>query len=299
MKRNQNWKELALRHWQRVYLGLLLLFSVYVLLDAFVIPRSMTVVEDAGNRAPALTEEAVITDSSYSGNGITITLTRHRAYDTDIYLADILLEDPAHIRTAFAKDTYGKNILSPSSVIAQSHGAILAVNGDYYSARDGYVIRNGVLYRDSSAGDGQEALVIGADGSFRIVREGDTTAEALLAEGAAQVLSFGPGLIEDGEIRYDPARGDGKELTRNPRTAMGHYGGGHYVMLVADGRTESSEGLTVEQLAAFLHTLGLRTAYNLDGGGSTTMVFNGQVVNQPTDGHNIEERNVSDIVYIG
>lgn len=292
-------KEKLSQHWQRVYLILLLLFTVYVLLDAFVIPRGMTVVEDGENDAPALTEEAVITDTSYTGNGITITITRHRAYNSDIYLADILLEDPAHIRTAFAKDTYGKNILSPTSVIAEPHGAILAINGDYYSARDGYVIRNGVLYRDSSGGKRQEALVIGADGSFTIVREKDTSAEALLADGAAQVLSFGPSLIVDGEISYDPAKGEGKELTRNPRTAIGHYGGYHYVMLVADGRTETSEGLTVEQLAAFMARLGLQTAYNLDGGGSTTMVFNGAVVNQPTDGHNIEERNVSDIVYIG
>lgn len=292
-------KEKLSRHWQRVYLTLLLLFTVYVLLDAFVIPRSMTVVAGDEIDAPALTEEAVITDSSYSGNGITITITRHRAYETDIYLADILLEDPAHIRTAFAKDTYGKNILSPTSVIAEPHGAILAINGDYYSARDGYVIRNGVLYRESSGGKGQEALVIGADGSFTVVREKDTSAEALLANGAAQVLSFGPSLIVDGAISYDPAKGEGKELTRNPRTAIGHYGGYHYVMLVADGRTETSEGLTVEQLAAFMARLGLQTAYNLDGGGSTTMVFNGAVVNQPTDGHNIEERNVSDIVYIG
>ncbi len=161
------------------------------------------------------------------------------------------------------------------------------------------MVRNGVLYRDSSSGKRQEALVIGKDGSFTIVKEAETSAKELAEGGAAQVLSFGPGLIEDGEITFDPALGEGKELTRNPRTAMGHYGGCHYVMVVADGRTDSSEGLTIEQLAAFMQSLGVQTAYNLDGGGSTTMVFDGKVVNQPTDGHNIEERNVSDIVYIG
>lgn len=292
-------KQKLLHSWQRLYLALLLLLSIYVLLDAFLIPHSMTVVEDGEIDAPALTEDAVITESSYVGNGITITITQHRAYDTDIYLADILLDDPAHIRTAFAEDTYGKNILSPTSVIAESHNAILAVNGDYYSARDGYVIRNGRIYRESTAGGRQEALVIGTDGSFTIVREADTSAEALLADGAAQVLSFGPGLIEDGEISYDPAKGIGNELTRNPRTAIGHYGGGHYIMLTADGRTEKSAGLTIEQLAEFLSRLGLRTAYNLDGGGSTTLVFNGAVINQPINKRIIQERNVSDIVYIG
>lgn len=284
---------------QRLYLLLLAVLTVYILLDAFVIQRSFTVVEGEETKAPELSEEAVITENSYRGNGISITISRHRAYDTEIYLADILLDDPAHLRTAFAKNTYGKNIIAPTSVIAEPHGAILAINGDYYSARDGYVIRNGVLYRESSGGRRQEALVIGKDGSFEVVNERDVSAAALLESGAEQVLSFGPGLIENWEITFDPAKGEGKELTRNPRTAIGHYGGYHYVMLTADGRTDSSEGLTVEQLAEFMQSLGLKTAYNLDGGGSTTMIFNGAVVNQPTDGHNIEERNVSDIVYIG
>ena len=288
-----------IRIWQRCYLVLLIVFSVYILLDAFVIQRSIAVVEGTETEAPTRTEEAVITDTSYRGNGINISISRHRAYDTDIYLADILLEDPAHLRTAFAKNTYGKNIIAPTSVIAEPHGAILAINGDYYSARDGYVIRNGVLYRESSGGRRQECLVIGEDGSFTVEFEREISAQQLLDDGAAQVLSFGPGLIEDWQVTFDPAKGEGKELTRNPRTAMGHYGGYHYVMLVADGRTEHSEGLTVEQLADFMQSLGLKTAYNLDGGGSTTMIFNGKVVNQPTDGHNIEERNVSDIVYIG
>lgn len=292
-------KEKLLRRWPLLYGLMLLLFTLYILLDAFVIPRSFTAAEGTESAPPVRAEDAVITENSYSGGGVTIAITRHRAYDTDIYVADVVLEDPAHIRTAFAKDTFGKNIIAPTSVIAAPHDAILAVNGDYYSARSGYVLRNGVLYRESSAGKAQQDLVIGTDGSFTVCREGDFTAQELLDAGAAQVLSFGPGLIEEGEVSFDPAKGQGKELTRNPRTAMGWYGGWHYVFVVADGRTERSEGLTLQQLANFLHSLGVRTAYNLDGGGSATMVFNGQVVNQPTDGHNIEERNVSDIVYIG
>ena len=69
--------------------------------------------------------------------------------------------------------------------------------------------------------------------------------------------------------------------------------------MVSDGRTEESEGLSVYELAAFMQSLGVQTAYNLDGGGSSTMVFNGQVVNKPTTNGSIRERSVSDIVYIG
>ena len=72
------------------------------------------------------------------------------------------------------------------------------------------------------------------------------------------------------------------------------------VFVVADGRTSASEGLSLYQLAEFMQTLGVKTAYNLDGGGSSTMVFCGSVVNKPTtNGKTIAERSVSDIVYIG
>ncbi len=67
-----------------------------------------------------------------------------------------------------------------------------------------------------------------------------------------------------------------------------------------DGRTSESEGLTLYELAVFLQELGASCAYNLDGGGSSTMYFNGEVINQPTtNGRSIRERSVSDIVYIG
>ena len=74
---------------------------------------------------------------------------------------------------------------------------------------------------------------------------------------------------------------------------------GHYVFVVSDGRTSESAGLTLYELAQVMSDLGCEEAYNLDGGGSTTMYFNGEVVNNPTtNGNTIEERSVSDIVYI-
>lgn len=68
---------------------------------------------------------------------------------------------------------------------------------------------------------------------------------------------------------------------------------------VSDGRTDESEGLSLLQLAQEFKERGCTIAYNLDGGGSSTMVFNGEVVNNPTDGRSIAEREVSDIVYFG
>ena len=89
-------------------------------------------------------------------------------------------------------------------------------------------------------------------------------------------------------------------MASNPRTAIGQIDELHYVFVVSDGRTSASDGLSLYELASFMSELGVRTAYNLDGGGSSTMVFNGRVVNNPTtNGRSISERSVSDIVYIG
>ena len=178
-------------------------------------------------------------------------------------------------------------------------GALLAVNGDYYGARQsGYVIRNGVLYRDS-ASDG-EMLLIRADGSFEIVSASAASAEELLSDGAWQVLCFGPGLVEDGVIAVEKGEEVGHAKASNPRTAIGMLGEGHYLFLVSDGRTGESEGLSLSELAELMAAMGCREAYNLDGGGSSTMVFLGEVVNNPTtNGKRVSERSVSDIVYVG
>ena len=161
------------------------------------------------------------------------------------------------------------------------------------------MIRNGVLYRSRASRDAED-LVIFKDGSFTVISESEITAEALLEAGAWNVLSFGPALVADGEIAVSVNDEVGRAKASNPRTAIGVIDDLHYVFAVSDGRTSESEGLSLYELAVFLQSLGVRTAYNLDGGGSSSMVFLGQVVNNPTTGGNrISERSVSDIVYIG
>ncbi len=345
------------RLWGTIYAAALILFTAYVLLDTFVIPRSYAAVEDGSIRtetsgkeaeitvsaagaadspeeqsaedaadtsvasndadasddeeqaatapvaaAPAVTASTTsATETSYQSDGVSITLTTTRYQNTTIYVADITVSSVDALKTALAKDTYGKNITEKTSVIAEDHGAVLAVNGDYYGAQNkGYVIRNGTLYRESAALADQEDLVIGSDGSFSIIKEGEITAQELLNQGVWQVLSFGPALMEDGKISVGTDTEVDKAKTSNPRTAIGEIAPLHYLMVVADGRTEESTGLSLYELAEFMQSLGVTTAYNLDGGGSSTMYFNGQVVNNPTSGGEaISERKVSDIVYIG
>lgn len=285
----------------------LTVFTGYALLDTFVIPRSYgavpQTVDIAAEEVQAAVQETSVQEEieheETTQDGITVELTEYRENDTTLYVADVWVTDPTQLKTAFANGTYGKNVKDTTSDIADSVDALLAINGDFYGARNSsYVIRNGVLYRSTSSG--AEDLVIYEDGSFAIIDEDEVTAEQLLADGAVQVLSFGPALIEDGEIAVTQGEEVGKAMASNPRTAIGICGDGHYVFVVSDGRTDESKGLSLYELAEFLQELGVETAYNLDGGGSSTMVYQGEVVNNPTtSGNSVKERSVSDIVYIG
>lgn len=313
------------------YTVLLCMFTVYVLLDTFVITRvygdqtssagSGTSVmteeeEDAleasgstANTANAATaegsaasSEAVSTADSYKDENISVTVSEYRENDTDIYVADVQLSSPEYLQTALAQGVYGRNVKEETSTIAENNNAILAINGDYYGAREaGYVIKNGELLRNTSAG--RDDLVIYEDGSWKIVNEDEASAEELLSDGAVQTMSFGPGLIDGGEISVGVNEEVKQSMSSNPRTAIGIIDDCHYVFVVSDGRTDESAGLSLYQLAEFMKGLGCDTAYNLDGGGSSTMYFNGEVINNPTGGKaghgEGSERSVSDIVYIG
>lgn len=243
--------------------------------------------------------EPIITDTSYRDANIDITITEYRVNDTDVYVADVKVASPKYLFTAFAKDTYGRNVKEATSETASRVDAILAVNGDFYGSRTkGYVLRNGTLYRQVSSDN--EDLVLYADGRLEVVNEQDVSAKQLLSDGAVQVWSFGPGLLENGEITVSAKTEVGRAMASNPRTAIAQVGENHYLFVVSDGRTGDNDGLTLYELAQFLQSLGAETAYNLDGGGSSTMVFLGNVINNPTtSGRNTSERSVSDIVCIG
>ncbi|MBR3234789.1 MAG: phosphodiester glycosidase family protein [Atopobiaceae bacterium] len=307
-----------------VYAVVLLCLSVYVLLDTFVITRSYAQVatntQEAAAAALAATAQATDEDNAsvksttvvggtedaaesteVADSGVTTSLSQVRYNDTTIYVVDVYASDATQVLTAFASGTYGKNVTDTTSAMAEAAGATVAINGDYYGARNaGYVVRNGVLYRSEAASASQEDLVIYADGTFEVVCEGDVSAQDLVDAGAWQVFSFGPGLVVNGAVAVDANDEVGRAMASNPRTAIGKVSDGHYVLVVSDGRTNESEGLTLQELATFMvDELGVQCAYNLDGGGSSTLWYEGTVVNNPTtNGRSIHERSVSDIVYL-
>ena len=274
------------------------MLKTFVLSDAIQTVKATTTDTKAAKKAAA---SATTTDTSYSDDNIQVSLTEKTVENTQVYIADITVSSSDYLKTAFAQNTYGTNVTAKTSVTAANNGAILAVNGDYYGANStGYVIRNGVVYRDTVREDSSNGdLAIYKDGSFKIIYEDEISADQLVKDGVVNLLAFGPSLVENGEITVDTNSEVGQSMASNPRTAIGIIDENHYIIVVSDGRTSESEGLSLYQLAEVMKSYGVKTAYNLDGGGSSTLYFNGQVINKPTTNGTISERAVSDIVYIG
>ena len=249
----------------------------------------------------------VLTDTTYTSDDADIsvtTVTTGTGDDTvTYYVADVTLTDATVLRSAFAQDAFGENITETTSDIAADNDAVFAINGDYYGFRDtGIVIRNGVVYRDEGA---RQGLAFYTDGHVEVYDETATTADQLVADGVWNTLSFGPALLEDGQVldgiddvEVDTNFGNHSIQGEQPRTAVGVVDDNHLVFVVVDGRSPGySAGVTMTGLAEIMQGLGATTAYNLDGGGSSTMVFGGELVNDPLGKD--QERGTSDILYIG
>jgi exopolysaccharide biosynthesis protein len=248
--------------------------------------------------------EYTATDTRYTSATKTITIssvsTGSGQDKVTYYVADVQLTDGTDLESAFAHGAYGGKA-QDTSTMAEANNAIVAINGDYYSARnDGIVIRNGVIYRDVPARTG---LAIYKDGTMKVYDETTTSAEQLLADGVWNTYSFGPGLLVDGSVAaglntYE-AEANPKHPIQgtNPRTGIGIIEANHFVFVVVDGRSPGySKGVTLEEFAEIFQGLGCTTAYNLDGGGSSTLYFMGSVINDPAQKNG--ERAVSDILLV-
>lgn len=104
---------------------------------------------------------------------------------------------------------------------------------------------------------------------------------------ARHLVAGGPRLLKDGQLqitaqaeRFQPDIAQG----RSPRTALGLGANGEIIILVADGRTAQSRGLSLTELAQLMQEQGATDALNFDGGGSSTLVVRNRVINRPSDG---------------
>ena len=230
------------------------------------------------------------TDNSYKNANVSISVEKVAKDSVVYFVADIYLADIKYFKTAFANDKFASGNAESTLDIAAANNAVFAVNGDYCTNNKGPVVRNGVLYRDETYKS--DVLVMNNDGSMQTFSPEEFDIDAIKTNGAYQVWTFGPMLLKDGQAMETF---NSTVNPKNPRTAIGYYEPGHYCFVVVDGRQPGySDGYTTAEMSQLMASLGCTVAYNLDGGRSSEMAFNGAFMNQPYDGG----RGTSDILYI-
>jgi len=294
-----------------VYYGLLSLYAMFILLMSFVIPNGGFLVNDLDidevidtiNQSDELsypeTLSPILQDATvlgyYENDYQLITIYQFRMFDSNVFVADIVVRSPKVIISALAHNRFGGyNYVQTTSQMAEDHNAVFAINADYASHYDsGIVIKNGNILRESQSY--RDAIALFDDGTVSSFAEEDVTAQYLKAMGAWQVWSFGPVLIKNGVSVASVNDGLQRSAVDNPRSGFGWVSDLHYRFVTIDGRSDISKGVDIEEFAIIMQYLQTKEAYNFDGGGSATMYFDGSLVNVPSNG---DEREVGDCVYL-
>lgn len=244
--------------------------------------------------------EVIETENSYRSENVSVTVSKVEEPGLVYYLADIYVSDLKYFRTASATgegDGSFSGGLATGSAISQRVNALAAICGDhYYGRREGLVIRNGVLFRDTNF---EDVCVIYADGRMETMTDEELDVEAVMAAKPWQVWSFGPGLLDaEGHAKSFADRQSNALgiFPRNPRCAIGYYEPGHYCLVEIEGNRAGcfigSWGLDLNEMGAFFEKLGCKSAYNFDGGRSAAMCWMGQQISVNYG------RTISDIVYV-
>ena len=230
--------------------------------------------------------EIIRTENSYQSAHVNISFERIEADGIIYHVADIYLSDLHYLTSAFGRGGFNAGIEDMESS-AQNAGAILALSGDHYFGNSGVVVRNGVSYRESRF---QDVCVLLSDGTMVTMTNAELDLDNLREAAPYQVWSFGPELLDD--EGHAMTRFNSVVLKRNPRSAIGYYEPGHYCFVEVDGRIPSSRGMTMEQLSQLFEDLGCVSAYNLDGGQSAGIVWQGQQISYRYN------RNIADMICI-
>lgn len=249
-----------------------------------------------GKYAWRFSSEEVLTDHTYSDPSVSISWDMYRDevnYDRPVtfYIADVLVQDVASFRTAFAKSSYSLGGTKAMEDIAKFNNCIVAISGDFARWHEnGLIVRNGEVFRDLKFTS--DLCVLYADGTMETYEPGTISNQEILDRGVWQSWHFGPELL-DHQGRPKTKFNTGV-WGRNPRSVIGYYEPGHYCLVLVDGRQgKYSAGLNMQELSELMYALGCVRAYNLDGGATAHMTWRSEVINSPS-----KDRKVHDVICV-
>lgn len=235
--------------------------------------------------AEHFSDEVQIRENSYMSPNVSVTVeTVEQELDGHFqrwYVADIYIADIKCFATYAENGSFETYAATPALEIAELAGAIVSINGDYCNAQaqSGFFVRNGVAYQQDVP-TRCDICVLYMDGSLETYAPGEYTVEEIMERQPWQVWKFGPELLDQNGQPLESFNTSSAIEAANPRAAIGYYEPGHYCFVVSEGRLrDGGYGLTMGELAQIFSDLGCKSAYNLDGGDSACMVFQGEVCN--------------------
>ena len=232
-------------------------------------------------------------------------------YTVPTHLVEVKLKSLSDLRSCFAtdeNDEYGvdkyESLQSMVNKAKERDGLdiLAAVNGDYTfssESRRGYSVKDGVIYRTSVKSKNSVDLVFGMDNTVSLMKEGSFKLDGNVGEKSKkywQIISFGPVIAENSKIIIDESYElPANTWVNNQRTAIGIIDWNHFFLLSTEANGRKHDGpldsFRIYDLGVMLLEYGCHSVYNLDGGYSSGLAYNNEVVFKPT-------RNLSDMIYI-
>lgn len=222
---------------------------------------------------------AAFSDSGYQDASITLTLETQTQEGVVWRIAYVTISDPSQLRTATAGKP-GSTRVALISSMAEKFNAVIAINANYMAndpEKTSFEYRMGEKVR-ARYNKVKDLLITDENGDFHIfVQSAKEEVQAFLNAGHTIInaFTFGPALIKDSVLLNLDPNYSYNPHGREPRMAIGQLDKLSYVIVLAEGRTQASQGVTHIELADFMYALGCRQAFNFDGGNSATFIFNG------------------------
>jgi exopolysaccharide biosynthesis protein len=216
----------------------------------------------------------------------------------------LVISDPTRIKVGHSSKLGEEGQLT--SEIAKANGAIAAINGGGFSDKvdgalwtgtganpAGIIMADGETVYNDIKDENQKRDVVALTKSGKLL-VGPHSIKEMRETEVTEAVSFGPALIVNGKKTIN--NGDGGWGIA-PRTAIAQRNDGSIILLVIDGRQVNSLGATLREVQDLLYDeYGAYNATNLDGGSSSTLFYNDEIVNNPSD--SLGERSVPSIIYV-
>lgn len=250
--------------------------------------------------APFAPVESAFTEDGmgYDDGTMSVRIEQDVAFGTNITYVYVTISHPSQLRTALAAK-YPSKKTQTVPLMAQNNNAVLAINGDFFSYHsEGIIMRGGELLRQNtnSRSYGRDVLIINDQGDFDFLIPCTKDNWNAYEGTPVHTFSFGPALIINSEVQefnYRKKTSCGYP-TPAQRIAICQLDTLSYLIVATEGpEQDKAAGLSVPQLTELLVAKGVKHAYNLDGGSSTTVMLGDRRINAPET----DFRSVGDIIY--